>query len=593
MIDRTTRLRWRRRIRRGKRQVEDIGLQADEHFERHFFRRLGKLVLVQRFVFGWVTLIILLIVVVLLQTKALGNYYLTEKPAPGGIYTEGILGAYTTANPLYATDSVDSSVSHLIFSGLFKYSQSNKLVGDLATNYEADATGTHYTVHLRKNLTWQDGAPLTARDVVFTYKTIQNPDAKSPLASSWQGINVRAPDKYTVTFTLPDPLSSFPNSLTNGIIPEHLLQGIPPSQLRAINFDTVSPIGSGPYKLEAVDVSGTTPQTREEQVGLVPYTGYYGGVPKIGKFIIRSYHDRNQMIDSFKKQHLSAMVGLNTIPNELNSNITVHEYNVPLTSEAMVFFRTSQGILKDANVRKALVLGTNTDQIITGLGYPVVPAREPLLRDMIGYDKSLTQFAHDKSAAMNLLDQAGWKTGPGGIRQKNSIPLTFKLYSQNNSEYTYVTQALQNQWRQIGVKVQVVLQSDTDLQTTLTYHNYDTLLYGISIGVDPDVFAYWDSSQADIRSPNRLNFSEYRSTIADAALEAGRTRADSQLRTIKYKPFLEAWRNDAPALALYQPRFLYITSVPVAGFNPTTMNSGTDRFTNVQNWMIRERKAIK
>ncbi|MBA3758773.1 hypothetical protein H0X10_04065, partial [Candidatus Saccharibacteria bacterium] len=146
----------------------------------------------------------------------------------------------------------------------------------------------------------------------------------------------------------------------------------------------------------------------------------------------------------------------------------------------------------------------------------------------------------------------------------------------------------------IGVDVQVLLQPANDLQqVTIAQHNYDILLYGISLGNDPDVFAYWHSTQATLSMSGTLNFSEYKSTAADKSLEAGRTRADAALRAIKYKPFLEAWRNDAPALALYQPRVLYLTRTRVANFEPKTFNSATDRFANIENWMIREGKIVR
>src|SRR6185437_7044334 len=99
-----------------------------------------------------------------------------------------------------------------------------------------------------------------------------------------------------------------------------------------------------------------------------------------------------------------------------------------------------------------------------------------------------------------------------------------------------------DQWKELGVKVDVHLQQPEDFQNTLTTHAYDAVLHGISIGVDPDVFVYWDSSQSDIRSANRLNLSEYKSDAADDSLEAGRTRLDPTLRAIKYKPFLQAWQ---------------------------------------------------
>jgi hypothetical protein len=90
---------------------------------------------------------------------------------------------------------------------------------------------------------------------------------------------------------------------------------------------------------------------------------------------------------------------------------------------------------------------------------------------------------------------------------------------------------------------------------------------------------------------SHLNLSEYKNTTADAALEAGRTRLDPTLRVIKYKPFLQEWQKDAPAVGLYQPRLLYLTHGPVAGLSQKPISSPTDRFINVDQWQIREAKV--
>ena len=112
---------------------------------------------------------------------------------------------------------------------------------------------------------------------------------------------------------------------------------------------------------------------------------------------------------------------------------------------------------------------------------------------------------------------------------------------------------MQQQWRALGVKVTIQLHDTADFQNALTYHDYDAILNGISIGADPDVFVYWDSSQADIRSSNRLNLSEYKNPTADAALEAGRTRLDPQLRAIKYRPFLKPGKRQPGPWSLPAP----------------------------------------
>lgn len=590
MVDRTTKLRWRRRFKRSQKHVETLGVNAEQGLEEHLFKRLARLGDVRRFVASWILLLVLLIGGLVVQTRALSKHYLTLQPAPGGVFTEGIAGTFTNANPLYATGTVDSAVSKLVFSGLMKYDANNQLVGDLAEKIEIDDRVVTFTLTLRPGLTWHDGRELTADDVVFTYKTIQNPDAKSPLLPNWQNVKIEAKDPRTVVFVLPHGLASFPHSLTNGIVPEHLLSNIPATQLRSISFNNARPIGSGPFMWNAVEVAGETQANREERVGLIPNPTYHFGEPKLAQYTIRAFHDESRMVEAFQNQELRAMAGLDTVPDSLANNPNVVDYNIPLTGEVTVFFKNSNEVLQDTKVRVALTKATNTDEIVAGLGYPVIPTNSPFLKSHLGYDPNIVQQPYDPLAAMQMLDQAGWIAGPDGIRTKGGVPLSFRLFSQSNSQYAYVTQALQRQWRAIGVDAQVILQQETDLQSTIAFHNFDALLFGVSLGTDPDLFAYWHSSQADPRSANRLNFSEYKSGTADASLEGGRARLDPPLRVAKYRSFLEAWRNDAPGVALYQPRFLYISSGDIYNFEPRVMNAPTDRYTNVANWMTREER---
>lgn len=593
MFKRTTKLRWRRRLRRSKRQVEDIGYQTEENLEKHLFKRLGRLSSVKRFVISWLLLMLLLAGIILYQTRDLAKFYLSLQPTAGGTYAEGMLGSFTNANPLYAVNNVDATVSRLIFAGLFKYDQKNRLVGDLAQSWQADKRGTKYTVQLKRNLVWQDGRPLTASDVVFTYKTIQNPDAQSPLSSSWRNIKIEAPNPRSVVFKLPSALSSFPYALTNGIVPKHLLSGIPTAQLRSVAFNTSAPLGAGPFKWEAIEIQGETSEERVQRIALTANENYHSGKPKLSGFILNAFRDSKTMINSFKKRELNAMVGLNSLPEELDNKLSIADYNIPLAGQAFVFFKTTNGILGNQEVRRAIAMATNVHSIIKNLDYPVIRANQPFLKGQLGHNPKLAQLSTNVARAKKVLEKDGWKIGKDGIRVKNKKHLSFKLYSQSNSEYAQVTGELQKQWRAIGVDAQVFLQPSTELQTTIGFHSYEALLYGITIGVDPDVFAYWHSSQADIRSSNRLNFSEYKSGTADNALEAGRNRQNETVRKVKYNQFLRAWRSDVPAIALYQPNFLYITRGELFNFNPKILNVGTDRFANVENWMINQKKLPK
>lgn len=587
MVDRTTKLRWRRRVRRSRKQVENISVQAEQRLEQHVIGRLSRLWRVRRFLLSWVLLTTLLASILVVQARSLSNFYQSPTPIPGGTYTEGIPGEFTTANPLYAKGPVDSAVARLVFSGLFKYNDQNQLIGDLAKSWEVNERGNIYTVHLRPNLRWQDGVSLTSADVVYTYKTIQNPDAQSPLFNSWQGVEVTATDANTVTFRLPQALSSFPYNMTNGLVPKHILERFAVNQLRTIDFNTTEPVGSGPFAWKTIQVVAER-DGNEDRVALTPNQFYVDGEPKLANFVIRAFHNEKAVAESFNRQELDGVAGFNTLPAEISKKSPVREYSFPLTAQTMVFLKTSSGLLADVNIRQALNLATDSQDIAANIGYPVQVVDEPMLRSAKEYDKSLAQAVYNPVEANLKLDSLGWYRASDGIRRKDGQQLTFTVFSEDTPEYSYVASKLKSQWRAVGVNAKFVLQPPSELQTTLAFHSYDALLYGISVGIDPDVFAYWHSSQADVRSTNRLNFSEYKSPAADKALEAGRSRSDSALRSIKYRPFLEAWRNDTPAIGLYQPRVLYFTRHSVAGLNEHTINTPLDRFSNVQNWMIRE-----
>lgn len=589
MVSRALKLRVRRRLRLRKRQVEAIGSQAEEQLERNLFRRLERLHAIRRFMAGWIVLVILLAACTVVQIRALGGYYQTLQPVAGGTINEGVVGSFTNANPVYATSSVDLAVSRLLFASLYSYNDKNHLVPDLAAApYIVSPDGTQYTIKLRTGVKWHDGKPLTAQDVAFTFAVIQNPDARSPLNASWQDITVSVPDAHTITFTLPDPLAAFPSSLTTGIIPKHILGTTPMSAMRSSDFNTSNTIGSGPFRWQAIEVTGGSPQDRQERIALQRYDDYHRGAAKLANFVIHSFRSQTDMIQSFSQQEINAMAGLNEVPSQFKKDSSVYSYNLPLTAAVMTFFKTSEGVLAETEVRKALVYGADQQKIIDSLGYATKPVREPLLQGQLGYDASLAQPGFDANAARKTLDSAGWVVGKNGIRYKSGQPLTFKLYAEETSEYSRVAKLLQEQWRAIGVDVVLEMQKAADFQSTLAFHSYDALLYGISIGNDPDVYAYWSSAQADLRAISRLNFSEYKSTTADAALESGRTRTDAALRAVKYRPFLQAWQKDAPALGMYQPRFLYITRGQLFGLKEHYINTPADRINSVNQWMIRQ-----
>ncbi len=594
MIDPATKRKFKKQFKKHHQGAVDTVAQADKKIEKLLIRRFDRLVSVRRFILMWVSVFVLMIFATYLQARNLSPHYQVLEPVAGGLYNEGLIGSFTNANPIYATGAADAAVSRLVFSGLFKYDNDNKLVGDLATSYTISDNQLRYTVILRKNVTWQDGASFNADDVVFTYHTIQNIAAQSPLYSSWQGITVTKLDNYAVAFDIPNALSSFPYSLTNGIIPYHVLSKKQPAQLRSLSFNT-EPIGTGPFMLKYIEVTGSTPKDRQQRISFVPFADYWAGRPKLDGLSIITYNDDQAIVSAFEKKQLNAASGLEQVPAELAKDKTVEQHNTPLTTAVMAFFNNSRAPLNDVNVRKALTASVNRNSLINLLGSVNQLVDSPLLKGQLGYDASVAELGYNLDYANQLLDQQGWAKGANGIRAKDGKTLSLGLSAQNSASYTKVAEFLQSEWSKIGVKVTIDLHDSNELQASVIgSHAYDILLYGINIGVDPDVYAYWDSSQASLTSQGHLNLSEYQSAAADAAIEAGRTRSDPTIRAVKYRAFQNIWSADAPAVALYQPNYLYVTRGPVFNYDRKANNSSVDRFYNVNQWMVRQQhKNVK
>ena len=593
MISRKTHLRIRKHIRKHKKLVSRVGESANKQLDRHFFRRWHNVHGASRFTLGWMTLLVILIFGVIVQTKMLGGYYLFNTPSSGGVYTEGMVGVFSGANPIYATTNADLSVSKLVFASLLTYDNKNQLVGDLAQSWEVDDKGTTYTVKLKNNLLWQDGQSLTSDDVVYTFQTIQNPDAKSPLLANWMGIKIEKVDNMTVKFILPNAYSPFIYSLTTGIVPKHILSNISASQLRSAAFNTENPIGSGPFRWKNISVTGINANDKTEVIQMTRFDNYRSSQAKLDGITLNLYPNIEDLNNALSSNKIIAASGMNLEEDKyVQSNKTLYDY--PLMSANMLFLKNTSSILSDVKVRQALTKATNTSTILSELGHTSIPVKGPLLKGQIGYDPKVTQQTFNKTEAAALLDSAGWTQVSGDqFRKKDGKELTLTLkYDNQVPEYQGITESLKKQWAELGINLEINSE-EKQAQKLLDTHDYDILLYGINIGYDPDVYAYWHSSQLDKKLPVHLNISEYKSKASDLALEAARTRTDPKVRAAKYKSFLDAWQSDAPAIGLYQSRYLVVANQPIYGVDARVINVPADRFNNVNQWMINTKRITK
>ncbi len=578
----------RRLFRSRKRQVSDITESASQQIDRHVFRRLTSFADVGRFMVAWLLLLVVLIAGVVYQTRGLSEYYLSTQSVPGGLVSEGIIGTYTNPNPIFASSTIDLSVSRLLFNSILTYDDKGALVNDLAETVTRSDDGLKYTVTLRKGTLWHDGRELSSADIIYTYKAIQNPDTKSPYNISWQGVKIEAPDEYTVTFTLPSALNSFPLSLTNGIVPEHILSKLTYSELRSSEFN-VRPIGTGPFQFsKVVRIDDFESVTKRQRIEMVRNDAYFKGRPSLDAFVIYALSSEDDLREYLASKQIDSAI-FNSSPDFTGVTDTYTVTPVPLLAGAYLFFNTSKAPFDNVEFRRAIASAIDTSDIVSTLAFPVQKIDSPLLPVHTGYDRAIVQTGYDTTASSALLDKLGWvRPDSNSIRVKEGVSLEMTITTLEGSDFSRVAVEIQDRLKsELGVKVNIVAKRPADMQPTLLQHSYEVLLYGITLGVDPDVYGYWHSSQA---IADRFNLSLYKSDVADRSLEAGRTRPDVSLRSAKYKPFLEAWKNDVPAIGLYQPPIFFVGQTKIFNFQPTRLNSTADRFYNVHNWQIQTAK---
>jgi peptide/nickel transport system substrate-binding protein len=567
-----------KKLNRGWRELEK---KTSRHAKRFIVSRWHNLQEVRQHAVGWVVLILALSLATFWQSTQLAQFYTVEAPIKGTTYTEGVFGAVENLNPIFASTPAERSASRLLFANLLGYDDRNHLVGELAQSWSTDETGRIYTLTLRADARWHDGVPITSQDIMFTFAAIKNAETKSPLYTSWRNITVEKVDARTVRFVLPAPYAPFPNSLVVGLIPEHVLGKLQASELRNNGYNHGPMVASGPFMLQdvhAVDVS-----RGHYVIRMSPNREYFRGAPKLNAYNLHSYADHEQLLSAFRTQEVSAVSDLTTQQiNSLGTSNDTQHTESPLYNAVYAFLKTSNPILQDVKVRQALELATDQSQFVKKLADRVSPATGPLLSGQLGYRPDAKQAPYNLDRAAQLLDEAGWKIGQDGKRTKGGLPLQLQLVTVSSGDYPMVAQELMNQWVKLGVSFNAQqVRADDFQQNILVPRAYDVLIYEIAIGHDPDVFAYWHSSQA---TDHGFNLSDYKSAKADELLDGARGRLDPALREAKYRGFVQQWVADVPAVGLYRSSLSYVQTKHVTSFQPRSLVDQTNRYYSVLEW---------
>lgn len=578
------RFRVQRQLRRWRRGSRTLRRWSVNYFNRHLWGKWRQLGIIRRFVVGWWLIIVIVFFGLFHQLANLAPYYLKPGPAPGGVFAEGAQGRVDLINPILADSSASTDLTRLVFNGLTQNNLAGQLQPDLATSWQISSDGKTYTFHLRHGVHWQDGVPFTSQDIVFTLAAIQDPDTRSPLANSWQGITADAPDDYTVIYHLPNAYPPFLGATTQGIIPRHLLESVDPASLRANNFNQ-HPIGTGPYKVTAF-------LSDDHEVELAANPTYYDGQPLIDQFNYLWFDSAQGLRDAYAKHQINAFAAPDsaevTAAAKL-SNVRLYSYSQP--SQSVLFLRNTQPTLANKTLRQAINYAINRSNITTqALHGQAQAVATPLLAGQLGYIGKYRLPSFDLAQANKLLDGEGWVRS-GNQRHKAGKLLSLNLVTRSGGDYPQVADQLARQLGVAGITVNIQLVDLTTLeQTYIRPRNFDMLLFGINLGVDPDVYPYWQSAQSD--DPG-LNLAQYKSPEADAALETARVIQDPIVRSGKYLTFQQVWQADVPSVPLYSPYYTYVVARQVLGVESGRLINPFDRFYNVEHWAINSKPILK
>ena len=566
---------WKRSFEAAKKRWRKLARKISKLYQDYLRGR--SLRQAERFLFAWMAIFVIAGSLLYVNQTRLADIYLEPSPASGGEFREGVVGEIEVINPIFEGDRVSRSVEQLVFSGLFRYDGSSQLEKDLASSYELDEDREVYTVELKEGIKWHDGAELTAEDVAYTFRAIKDEDTDSSLQVQWADIDIEVIDDRTVSFELPNPYAPFLHQLTTGIVPEHILGDVEPSQLRIADFGQ-DPVGSGPFKFQRITSAGN--------IHLDRYEGYHGSQAQLDRFVLAIYEDEESMLEAYNRGELSSLVAGSDFDTSGISIDSSRELSLQTTTQVFSFINTDR--FEDVNTRQALIKAIDRGSVLQELDGNFALANGPLRPGHLGY-KSL-DFQSSSEEARELLVEAGWESVDGGW-ERGGERLEIDLATQSREQYETASNVVASQLEDLGVVVNQASYSSSSLQQdVISERDFDILIFGVALGPDPDVYAYWHSSQ--IGEQGR-NISQYSSEIADINLEDGRTRTDEDLRSAKYDAFQDAWYDDAPALPLYRSEHFHIQREQVLGAEVEEVMSTEHRFHNVENWTVNTEPALR
>lgn len=475
---------------------------------------------------------------------------------------------YTAINPaLYEHGEINT----LLFAGLTAHDKDNKVVPALAKSWDFDESALTYTFKLRDGLTFHDGEPLTSADVKFTLEAILDEDNQSEIISNYTDIDkITCPDDLTVKIKLKQVNVAFPDYMSIGILPKHLLED---EDLATCDFNR-NPVGAGPYALKDWDEG--------QSITMEKFDGYYAGEPNIGTVVFKIVPDTDARAMQLQSGDIDmAQITAKTAKTAAESG----DYNIyrmdTADYRAIAYNFAGSKLFKTyPELANILSYGIDREAIIKSvlLGEGQV-AYSPIQKGAYN-NASIEKFDYDPDKCQQLLEKDGWKKNSKGFYEKNGTELKFVISAMSDDQVRVdMAKMCANQLQKIGVN------ASAESKPSLDWAGQDCCIIGWGSPFDPDDHTYkvFSTDAGD-------NYTGYSNEKIDKLLADARHTENQEKRMNLYKEFQEEMTKAMPYTFIAYVDADYAVKKNITGVTEDTVlgHHGVGVFWNIADWKIEE-----
>lgn len=464
----------------------------------------------------------------------------------GGTLIDAMLAEPSSLISMIAGEAPSSAISSNIFNRLLKYNKNLDLEGELAETWQVSADQKTITFKLKPNLKWADGKPLTSADVLWTWQAVTDDKNGSPYASDYQLVKkAEAPDPLTFSVTYNQAYAPALDSWAGlQVLPKHLLEG---QDLHTTAFAR-KPVGSSYYQLDSWNTGENIKLSRNPSSVL--------GQANIDHLVSRIIPDTSAqflelMADNIDSMSLDPTQFSRIVPARPKLNEKLNLYKELGNSYTYMGFNLKHKPFDDVRVRQAINYAINKQEIIDGvylgLGINIASPYKPGTR---WSNPELQNYAYDPEKAKVLLQEAGFKANPNnkGILERDGKPLSFEIITNQNKEREKTAVLIQRRLKDVGIDVKIrAIEWASFISRFIKTGDFDAVVLGWSLGLDPDQYGIWHSSQ---QGGDKFNFIGYHNPTVDKLLEQGRTELNPDKRQKIYHEFAKVLLEDSPIIYL-------------------------------------------